>query len=313
MTDSAAPPREVKRARQADARLAEDAGYALRPAPADPTLTQRVRGVDQDGAEIETPVVVERPLTIFLNDQEIVTAMTINDYPEYLALGFLLNQNMLRADDIIEGVAYDPELEVAVVRTARATDYEAKLQKKVRTSGCAQGTVFGDIMESFEHVALPRDAEIRTSWLYTLTRTINATPSLYLEAGAIHGCVLCKADRPLVYMEDVGRHNAVDKIAGYMFRHGLSAGDKIFYTTGRLTSEMVIKTVQMGIPILASRSGFTAWGVELARQANLTLIGRARGKRFLALAGAERIRRDADPAEAPEEDRRHRRKAEADD
>ena len=138
-------------------------------------------------------------------------------------------------------------------------------------------------------------------------------PSLYLEAGAIHGCVLCQADRPLVYMEDVGRHNAVDKIAGYMWRHGIAPDDKIFYTTGRLTSEMVIKTVQMRIPILVSRSGFTAWGVDLAREAGLTLIGRARGKRFLALAGAERIEFDMDPADAADESATHRRKGSRED
>jgi FdhD protein len=149
---------------------------------------------------------------------------------------------------------------------------------------------------------------IRTSWLYTLTKKINTAPSLYLAAGAIHGCVLCQEDRPLVYMEDVGRHNAVDKIAGWMMLEGVAPDDKIFYTTGRLTSEMVIKTVLMGIPILVSRSGFTAWGVELARQANLTLIGRARGKRFIALAGEERIVFDADTDRVEEEDPKHARK-----
>ena len=195
-----------------------------------------------------------------------------------------------------------------MVRTAHATNYEAKLKKKVQTSGCAQGTVFGDLMEVIEQAALP-PAPLRTSWLYRLASTINTTPSLYLEAGAIHGCVLAREDRPLVYLEDVGRHNAVDKIAGYMFRHDIAAGDKIFYTTGRLTSEMVIKTVRMGIPILVSRSGFTAWGVELARKANLTLIGRARGKRFVALAGAERIVFDQDLSYVEEESTKHRRKA----
>jgi FdhD protein len=163
-------------------------------------------------------------------------------------------------------------------------------------------------METFEQVRLPPEARLRTSWIYSLSRKVNTTPSLYLDAGAIHGSVLCQGDRPLVYMEDVGRHNAVDKIAGYMFVHGIEPGDKIFYTTGRLTSEMVIKTVQMGIPILISRSGFTAWGVELARQANLTLIGRAKGRRFVALAGEERIVFDGDPAAVAEEDPRHHRK-----
>jgi FdhD protein len=282
--------------------------YLVRPDPLDPRLTERVKGVDQAGAKIETSVTVERALTIFLNAQEIVTAMTINDYPEYLALGYLLNQNMLMPDDVVTGVDYDDELAVVVVRTKRKTDYEKKLKRKVQTSGCAQGTVFGDLMEALEDVTLPK-AQLRTSWLYALTHKVNTTPSLYLEAGAIHGCVLAVADRPLVYMEDVGRHNAVDKIAGWMFKHRIGSADKIFYTTGRLTSEMVIKTVRMGIPILISRSGFTAWGVELARKAHLTLIGRARGKRFIALAGEDRIVFDQDLAYVEDESAKHRRKA----
>ena len=282
--------------------------YIVRPNPLDPRLTERVTGVDQTGARIETSVTVERALTIFLNSQEIVTAMTIGDYPEYLAIGYLLNQNMLRPDDVVTDVDYDEELSVVVVRTKRKTNYEKKLKKKVQTSGCAQGTVFGDLMEALENVSLPK-AELRTSWLYTLTNKINTTPSLYLEAGAIHGCVLALRDEPLVYMEDVGRHNAVDKIAGWMFKEKVPAADKIFYTTGRLTSEMVIKTVRMGIPILISRSGFTAWGVELARKANLTLIGRARGKRFVALAGEDRIVFDQDLSFVEEESAKHRRKA----
>src|SRR3984957_7877036 len=285
-----------------------DDDYLLRPDPADPRLTERVRGIDQTGAPLETSVTVERALTIFLNAQEIVTAMTINDYPEYLALGYLLNQNMLSPDDVVTDVDFDEELSVVVVRTERATDYEQKMKKRVQTSGCAQGTAFGDLMEVIETARLP-EAELRTSWLYALTNKINTTPSLYLEAGAIHGCVLAREDKPLVYMEDVGRHNAVDKIAGWMFKHHVPAADKIFYTTGRLTSEMVIKTVRMGIPILISRSGFTAWGVELARKAHLTLIGRARGKRFVALAGEDRIVFDQDLAYVADESAKHRRKA----
>jgi FdhD protein len=285
-----------------------DDDYRIKPDPQDPRLIERVRGVDQTGTEIETVVVVERPLTIFLNSQEIVTAMTIGDHPDYLAIGYLLNQNMLRPDDIVTGVDYDEELSVVVVRTERATNYEEKLKKKVQTSGCAQGTVFGDLMEALENVTLPQ-TQFRTSWLYALTHRINTTPSLYLEAGAIHGCVLAVQDRPLVYMEDVGRHNAVDKIAGWMFQEKVAAADKIFYTTGRLTSEMVLKTVRMGIPVLVSRSGFTAWGVELARKANLTLIGRARGKRFTALAGLDRIVFDQDLRYVEEESSKHRRKA----
>jgi FdhD protein len=282
--------------------------YLIKPDPHDPRLSERVTGVDQTGAKVETAVVVERALTIFLNSQEIVTAMTIGDYPEYLAIGYLLNQHMLLPNDTITSVDYDEDLAVVVVRTKRKTNYEKKLKKKVQTSGCAQGTVFGDLMEALEGVSLPK-TELRTSWLYALTHKINTTPSLYLEAGAIHGCVLAREDQPLVYMEDVGRHNAVDKIAGWMFKEKVSPSDKIFYTTGRLTSEMVIKTVRMGIPILISRSGFTAWGVELARKANLTLIGRARGKRFVALAGEDRIVFDQDLDTVQEESSKHRRKA----
>ena len=225
--------------------------------------------------------------------------MTIGDHPDLLAVGYLRNQRMLFDDDKIESIDVDDELGVVVVRTERQTDYENKLKKRIKTSGCAQGTIFGDVMDQFEEISLNSSSIVKTSWLYDLTKKINTTPSLYLEAGAIHGCVLCKEANPLVYMEDVGRHNAVDKISGYMALNQISAADKIFYTTGRLTSEMVIKTVMMEIPVLISRSGFTAWGVELARQAGLTLIGRARGKRFLALAGSDRIEFDLDTKSEP--------------
>ncbi|HVA12224.1 MAG TPA: formate dehydrogenase accessory sulfurtransferase FdhD [Stellaceae bacterium] len=283
--------------------------FTLRPNPDDPRLTRRVGGIDQDGKPLETAVVVERPLTLFLNGQEIVTMMTVGDHPDCLAIGYLLNQNMLRADDKITGVDYDEELETVVVRTQRKTDFEKKLRKKTLTSGCAQGTVFGDLMEKFDEIRLPADAVLKTSWLYALSRKINLAPSLYLAAGAIHGCVLCEKDRPLIYMEDVGRHNAIDKIAGYMHLNAIGPEGKIFYTTGRLTSEMVIKCVQMRIPILVSRSGFTAWGVALAQKADLTLIGRAKGKRFVALAGTQRLVFDSDPAAVAEEPRRASRKA----
>jgi len=283
--------------------------FTVRPQPYDSRLTRTVDGIDHEGKSIETAVVMERPLTLFLNGREIVTMMTIGDYPDYLAVGYLLNQNMLRPEDRIASIDYDEELETVVVRTDRVTDFEDKLKKKTLTSGCAQGTVFGDLMEKFEEVRLNPGAVLRTSWLYALTRKINTAPSLYLAAGAIHGCVLCEEDRPLLYMEDVGRHNAIDKIAGYMHLNHVSSAGKIFYTTGRLTSEMVIKTVQMSIPILVSRSGFTAWGVDLARQAGLTLIGRARGKRFVALAGEERIIFDSDLGAVEDEQSKFARKA----
>ena len=281
--------------------------FIIAPDPAAPRLTRAVTGTDHTGAKADLRVVEERPLTIFLNSQEIVTAMTIGDYPEELAIGYLLNQGMLHPDDQLTGADYDEDLETIVIRTERATDYEEKLKKKTRTSGCAVGTVFGDMMEALEGLELPA-ATLRASWLYALSKQINTVPSLYLEAGAIHGCVLCREDKPLVYMEDVGRHNAVDKIAGWMFKNGEAGGDYLLYTTGRLTSEMVIKTASMGIPILASRSGFTAWGVELAREVGLTLIGRMRGKRFVCLSGEDRIIFDADLDAVEEEDGKHRRK-----
>lgn len=289
------------------AQLEENASYILLPDPQDDRLTDAVDGVDQNGNAVDLRVVTERPLTIYLNAQEIVTAMTIADHPDLLAIGFLRNQGMLAADEAITGVDFDEDLGVVVVRTDSETDFEDKLRKKTRTSGCAVGTVFGDMMDGLEGLRLPA-ATLRTSWLYALSSQINRTPSLYLEAGAIHGTVLCEGDKPLVYMEDVGRHNAVDKVAGWMFVNGTPPENKILYTTGRLTSEMVLKTAHMGIPVLVSRSGFTAWGVELAREFDMTLIGRLRGQRFVCVAGQSRLEFDADPAAVPAEKTKYRRK-----
>lgn len=267
--------------------------FAVRPDPDDKRLACAMYALDQDGKRRRIHVVRERAFTLFLNDQEILTVMTIGDHPRWLALGYLLNQGMLQKGDVVKTIDVDEELEVIVVRTERATNYEEKMQRRIRTSGCAVGTMFGDVMENFDAVRLDGDARVKTSWLHNLTREINTTPSLYLKAGAIHGCVLCRRDKPLIYVEDIGRHNAVDTIAGYMWQNSFKSQDKIFYTTGRLTTEMILKTVQMEIPILVSRSGFTAWGVELARRAGLTLIGRARGQRFLVLSAPERIIFDA--------------------
>ncbi|MEM8749212.1 MAG: formate dehydrogenase accessory sulfurtransferase FdhD [Pseudomonadota bacterium] len=268
--------------------------FILRPDPGAAGLSDRVTGLDQTGQPVSLNVVAEKPLTLYLNSQEIVTMMTIGDHPDLLALGYLLNQNMLGYDSEVTAIDYDEELGVVVVRTPEETLFEEKMKKKVRTSGCAQGTIFGDVIDAFDDIHLPTDATLKTSWITSLSKKINTTPSLYLEAGAIHGCVLCRGDQPLVYVEDVGRHNAVDKIAGWMFLNKETAQDKIFYTTGRLTSEMVIKTVMMQIPILISRSGFTAWGVELARKSGLTLIGRAKGSRFIVLSGEDRVQFDAE-------------------
>lgn len=282
--------------------------FEVSPDVDDSRFSRTLSGRDQTGNEIQVDVVEERPLTLWLNGTEVVTMMTVGDHSKELAVGFLLNQNMLQPEDEITDVEFHADIATVVVRTTGKSSYEQKLQRRIRTSGCAQGTVFGDIMEKFDTVKLAQDTVLKTSWLYNLFYKINHQPSLYLKAGGIHGCVLCFEDKPLIYMEDVGRHNAVDKIAGHMYLNDIKPEDKIFFTTGRLTSEMVIKTVQMGIPILLSRSGFTAWGVELARQANLTLIGRAKGKHFQLLAGEQRMVFDADPDTVAEESSRHRRK-----
>ena len=267
--------------------------YIISPNLSGEDLTQEVAGVDQLGNRIDVSVIEERPLTIFLNNQEIVTAMTIGDYPEYLALGFLRNQKMLSNNDKVDAIDFDAELNSIVIRTKRKTNYEDKLKKKTQTSGCAVGTVFGDIMDGIDGLKISA-ISTKVSHLYSLSSKINRTPSLYLKAGAIHGTILCHQDKPLVYMEDVGRHNAVDKIAGWIFDTGTNPRDKILYTTGRLTSEMVIKTALMEIPVLVSRSGFTAWGVNIAKQVGITLIGRLRGQRFICLSGESKLIWDVD-------------------
>ena len=258
----------------------------------DKTLVSSVTGKDHLGQINEINVIEERPLSIYLNSQEIVTAMTIGDHPKYLALGFLKNQKLIKEDEKITGIDFDDETRTVVVRTENESNYEQKIKKKIRTSGCAVGTVFGDMMESIEEIILP-ESKIKISWLYDLAKEISQINSLYLEVGAIHGTVLCLENKPLIYMEDVGRHNAVDKVAGWLFSTKTNPEDKILYTTGRLTSEMVVKCANMGIPALVSRSGFTAWGVELAKLTNMTLIGRLRGKRFVCLSGENRLIYDA--------------------
>ena len=267
--------------------------YIISPNLSGEDLTHEVAGVDQLGNRTDISVIEERPLTIFLNNQEIVTAMTIGDYPEYLALGFLRNQKMLSNKDKVDAIAFDAELNSIVIRTKRKTNYEDQLKKKTQTSGCAVGTVFGDIMDGVDGLKISA-ISTKVSHLYSLSSKINRTPSLYLKAGAIHGTILCHQDKPLVYMEDVGRHNAVDKIAGWIFDTGTNPRDKILYTTGRLTSEMVIKTALMEIPVLVSRSGFTAWGVNIAKQVGITLVGRLRGQRFICLSGESKLIWDVD-------------------
>jgi len=217
-------------------------------------LTETIDCINENGEQIQLPVVKEIPLTIYLNKQEIVTAMTLGDMPDLLAVGYLLNQNMLKRDDVISEINYDEDLQVVIIRTERQTNYEKKMEKKIRTSGCAVGTVYGDIMDDFSSINLNKKAKIKTSWIYTISKKVNTRPSLYLKAGALHGCVLCKEDSPIIYVEDVGRHNAVDKIAGWMLLNKEDANNKIFYTTGRLTSE-IYKNSSNGY----SNFNFTIW------------------------------------------------------
>ena len=259
------------------------------PDPSDPALSTPVRGLDENGRPVDTRVVTERAITIYLDDREVVSAMTIGDHPALMAVGYLRNQAMIRSADQIAAIDVDDEAGLVVVRTHERVDVSDKMRRRLRTSGCAQGTVFADVMADFERAALPGGRQVRHSELVELSKRVNGLPSLYLEAGAIHGAVLARGSEVLAFFEDVGRHNAVDKIAGWMLLNGVEPDDKTFYTTGRLTSEMVIKTVMMGLPVLASRSGFTAWGVELARRAGLTLIGRMKGSRMLVLSGEERV------------------------
>ena len=259
------------------------------PDPAAPALSTPVTGIDENGRRVETRVVTERALTIWLDDVEVVSAMTIGDHPALMAVGYLRNQAMIRSAAEIASIDVDEADGLVVVRTHAREDVSDRMRRRVRTSGCAQGTVFADVMADFARVTLPAGRRVRHSELIELSRTVNGLPSLYLEAGAIHGAVLARGAHVLAFFEDVGRHNAVDKVAGWMLLNGVDPADKTFYTTGRLTSEMVIKCAMMGLPVLASRSGFTAWGVDLARKVGLTLIGRMKGSRMLVLAGEERI------------------------
>ncbi len=231
----------------------------------------------------------EKILTIYLNNNEILTAMTICDYPEYLAVGFLFNQNMITSLSDLQEVEFNEDLSVVVVRTNKITPFETQNKKRIKTSGCAMGTIFGEMFEKLLPLSSKKLKTFSLSAIRAIIKDINQTKSLYLEAGAIHGSVLCDTENILVYMEDVGRHNAVDKVSGFIVMECIDPADKFLYTTGRLTTEMVLKTVSMGIPLLVSRSGFTKSAVELAKKFNLTMVGRFKGNRFMCVNGLERI------------------------
>ncbi len=231
----------------------------------------------------------EKILTIYLNNNEVLTAMTICDYPEYLAVGFLFNQNMITSLSDLKEVEFNDDLSVVVVRTNKILPFETQNKKRIKTSGCAMGTIFGEMFEKLVPLSSKKLKTFNLSAIRAIIKDINQTKSLYLEAGAIHGSVLCDSEGILVYMEDVGRHNAVDKVSGFIVMECINPADKFLYTTGRLTTEMVLKTVSMGIPLLVSRSGFTKSAVELAKKFNLTMVGRFKGNRFMCVSGFDRI------------------------
>ena len=238
-------------------------------------------------------IAAERPLTLYLDKREIVTVMTIGTQPELLILGWLRNQNMVTDIKNITSIQVDWETDSVAVTTHQSVEnIEKKLNKRTITTGCGQGTVFGELMDNIEKICLP-ETHIKQSTIYALLKNLNTYNEVYKRAGAVHGCALCQQSDILRFVEDVGRHNAVDAIAGHMWLSGIDGKDKIFYTTGRLTSEMVIKVAQMGIPVLLSRSGVTQMGRELARKMGVTLIARAKGRHFLVYNGTEFIQFDA--------------------
>jgi FdhD protein len=264
--------------------------------------TFNVRAVDESGAARDTAIAGEHPLTLYVDKREILTLMTLGAAPEALAIGYLRNQRLVDRIEEIVSVQVDWEVgAVAVLTRHGLKDLEAKLGKRTKTSGCGQGTVFGDLMEEIDSVRLPEKATLARSTLYALLDRVRLHETIYKQAGAVHGCALAtngttgdtSASEIVYFVEDVGRHNAVDAIAGQMWLDRVEGGDKIFYTTGRLTSEMVIKAAQMGIPFLVSRSGLTQMGYEIAQKVGMTMLGRATGKHFLLFTGAERFRADA--------------------
>jgi len=256
-----------------------------------------VTAYDEHGRPVTKAVAAERPLTIYLDKREIVTLMTLGTHPELLTLGYLRNQDLVTSIEDIRAVQVDWEVEAAAVVTCGGVDPDRleTLERRTVTTGCGQGTVFGRLQERLRQIRLS-PTPVRQSVLYALLANLKAYNEIYKQAGAVHGCALCTGEGEILFFcEDVGRHNAVDAIAGYMWLRGIDGGDKIFYTTGRLTSEMTIKAAQMGIPTLLSRSGVTQMGLEMARQAGITLIARARGHHFLVYSGRENLIYDAPP------------------
>ncbi len=270
-----------------------------------PLLTQNARPAtytvearDETGAMVPTPIAGEHPLTLYVDKREVVTLMTLGAAPEALAIGFLRNQRLVDSIEEIVSVQVDWDVNaVAVTTRSGLVDLEKKTEKRTATTGCGQGTVFGDLMADIDSVRLDDSMRLEESTLLSLLNLVRQHESIYKQAGAVHGCALARGDEILTFVEDVGRHNAVDAIAGWMWLEGIDGEDKIFYTTGRLTSEMVIKAAQMRIPVLVSRSGLTKMGHEVASQVGLTMIGRAVGKHYLLFTGAQRLVKSPSPQE----------------
>ncbi|NHC06645.1 formate dehydrogenase accessory sulfurtransferase FdhD [Azonexus fungiphilus] len=255
-------------------------------------LTFTIDAVNEHGERVPTAIAGEHPLTLFVDKREIVTLMTLGAEPEALALGYLRNQRLISSLDEIAAIQVDWEVDAVAVTTRHGRGIaESRTERRTVTSGCGQGTVFGDLMAEIDDIRLPTGASLSAATLAGLLDAVRTHESIYKQAGAVHGCALAHGSKILMFVEDVGRHNAVDAIAGRMWLEGLDGGDKIFYTTGRLTSEMVIKTAQMGISFLVSRSGLTQMGWEIARKLGMTMIGRAQGKHYLLFTGAERFTR----------------------
>ncbi len=289
--------------------LAFDAAPDWQPLPGAPSMTRasgtllrEIAIVDEYGAQRTLHIPVERPLTVFVDKRELVTLMTLGAYPELLVLGYLRNQRLIERLDDVEAVSVDWDVNAAAVKTRHGVaDVEARTARRVVTTGCGQGTVFGDVMAGVEAVRLPTAAQarIRQSTLNGMLEVMRLRNSVHRKAGSVHGCALFRGAEMLTFAEDVGRHNAIDTIAGWMLVHGVQGGDKAFYTTGRLTSEMVMKAAQMGIPIVVSRNGVTAMGHELATRLGMTLFGRAANRHFLCYTGFERFDSEPEPQRAP--------------
>ncbi|WP_261884373.1 formate dehydrogenase accessory sulfurtransferase FdhD [Vibrio pomeroyi] len=254
-----------------------------------PLQTIEVEVFDEYGEKLTKQIACERPLTVMLNWKEIVTLMTLGSRPEALVLGYLKNQSFLSDPEAVESIIIDWETSSAAVITKEDTSQlEQALKKKTVTSGCGQGTMYGNVMKQLEDYQVPQ-TKIKQSEIYTALEALTHYNDTYKKAGAVHGCAVCKDDQVLSFVEDVGRHNAVDTLAGEMWLNKEDGADKIFYTTGRLTSEMVIKVAQMGIPVLLSRSGVTQMGLDLAQKFGITTIARAKGLRFQVFTGADKI------------------------